>query len=270
MQGIQLILGNPNPGDTIFTGTPLQISGIAYDIASTSGSGISSVTVYLGDRNAGGIALGTALLGQPSPQGGPGTQFANSGFSLRTPNMPAGSGGRTIFVYARSSITNVEAVLSVPVYLNLAPTPVRGQVPTPVLPPPPACTPTPAPTATAAPAAPTAVPAATAAPAAPVTGVAPAPTLAPISTPTPFPTLPPLTAPAAAAPAAATKPQAGTTPAAVSPALAQTTAPRGGGIPSELGLALLAGGALVVGGGMALRRRQRRATPEEGDTVSTS
>ena len=148
-QGVQILLGNPQPGDTLLTGVPVNMAGIAFDPASTSGSGITSVTVYLGDRDAGGLSLGTALLGQPNPQAAAGSQFATAGFTLRTPKIPNGSGGRTIFVYARSAITNVEAILQVPIFLNVAPTPVKGQVPTAVLPPPPACTPTPAvPTAT--------------------------------------------------------------------------------------------------------------------------
>ena len=150
-QGVQIVLGNPQPGDTLLTGVPVNMAGIAFDPASTSGSGITSVTVYLGDRDAGGLSLGTALLGQPNPQAAAGSQFATAGFTLRTPALPSGSGGRTIFVYARSAITNIEAILQVPIFLNVAPTPVKGQVPTAVLPPPPACTPTPVPAPTAAP-----------------------------------------------------------------------------------------------------------------------
>ena len=258
-QGVQLVLSNPQPGDTLFTGNAVNMSGIAYDPASTSGSGIASVSVYLGDRDAGGLALGTALLGQPNPQASGNSQFATAGFTLRTPALPAGSGGRTIFVYARSAITNLEAILQVPVFLNAAPTPVKGLVPTAVLPPPPACTPTPLPTAT--PTA-TSVPAVAAPPAAPtaVRPPAPVPTLA-LAAAAPAPAAP------APAPAAAAPPPAAPAPAAApatAPATAQTTAPRGGGIPSEVGLALLAAGALVLGGGMALRRRQRRPAAEEG------
>jgi hypothetical protein len=260
-QGVVLILSNPQPGDTLMTGTAVNMSGIAYDPASTSGSGISSVTVYLGARDAGGLALGTAALGQPNPQAPAGSQFATAGFTLRTPALPAGSGGRTIFAYARSAITNVEAIIQVPIFLNAAPTPVKGQVPTAVLPPPPACTPTPLPTAT---------PTATSVPAPAAPAVAPPST--PVRLPTPGPTLalvaPAPAAPAPAAPAAAPNPPAAAAaPPATAPATAaQTTAPRGGGIPSEVGLALLTAGALVLGGGMALRRRQRRFTATDGDS----
>jgi hypothetical protein len=254
--GIQIVLENPQPGDTLLTGTQVVINGIAYDTRATTGSGIASVTVYLGARDQGGLALGTALLGQPNPSAPAGSQFANAGFTLRTPALPSGSGARTIFVYARSILDNSEGVLQVPVFLNTAPTPVRGQVPTPVLPPPPVCTPTPTPSATpSATSTSTSTPAAAAAVATPptstpVAGLAATPT--PITAPAPLAPAPVSTAtptPAAAAPVAPV--------ATVAPATAQTTAPRGGGIPTELGLLLLGAGAAIVGGGMALRRKRR-------------
>jgi hypothetical protein len=247
--GVHIELENPQPGDTLLSGTQVVINGIAFDTGSTSGPGISSVTVYLGARDAGGLALGTALLGQPNPKAPAGSQFSTAGFTLRTATLPSGSGGRSIFVYARSSVGNAEGVLEVPVFLNAAPTPVRGQVPTAVLPTPVACTPTPTPTTV-----PTATPVPPAVPAAPV--APPTSTRVTLATSTPFPTLPPITAappPAVPPPAAAPAPAA---PAAVAPT--QTTAPRGGGIPAELGLLILGVGTAVVGGGLALRRRERR------------
>ena len=260
-QGIQVVLQNPQPGDTLLTGTSVVMSGIAFDPASASGPAISSVKIFLGDRSAGGLALGTAVLGQPNPLAPPNSQFATAGFTLRTVTLPAGNGGRSLFVYAQSALGSAEGVLEVPIFLNSAPTPVRGQVPTPVLPPPPACTPTPVP-----------VPTATSTPT-PALVVAPPPPAAVAPTPTPVPTLalPGPVAPAApAAPAAAPKPQAAAPAPAVAPATAQTTAPGGGGVPSELGLAIIAAGTLVLGGGWALRRRQRRSDPEETDTTSST
>ncbi|MBV8718816.1 MAG: hypothetical protein JO020_03675 [Chloroflexi bacterium] len=248
--GVHIELENPAPGDTLMTGTQVVINGIAFDTGSTSGPGISSVSVYLGPRDAGGLFLGTAILGQANPNVPSSSQFATAGFTLRTPALPAGNGGRSIDVYARSLVGNAEGTLEVPIFLNAAPTPVRGQVPTAVVPPPPTCTPTPTPAATATatpvppPAAPTAPPTATRS------------SLFATSTPIP---LAPAPAPAApAAPPAAAPAPAAAAPAAVSPATAQTTAPRGGGIPSELGLLILAVGSVVVGGGLALRRRERR------------
>jgi hypothetical protein len=248
--GIHLELENPQPGDTLLTGTQVVMNGIAFDNGSTSGAGISSVTAYLGARDAGGLFLGNAQLGQPNPNASAGSQFANAGFTLRTPALPSGNGGRSIFTYAKSTVGNAEAVLETPVFLNVAPTPVKGQVPTPVVPTPPACTPTP----TATP-----VPTATVTPVPPFVPATLPPTATRAATPTSLATTPPPpAAPPAEPPAAAPPPAAEAPPAAAAPATTQTTAPRGGGIPSEIGLLVLALGTAVVGGGLALRRRERR------------
>jgi hypothetical protein len=246
--GIIINVSNPNPGASLNPGGNVVITGTAYDQASTSGAGISSVTANLGSRDAGGIFLGNATLGQASGGAGP---AANSGFTLRSTTLPSGSGSRSIFVYAQSSISNQTASVEIPVFLGPAPTAVKGQVPTAVLPPPPACTPTPTPAPTNTPT-PTAVvapatPAATAPPVAPA-----APTLAPTIA---LPTLAPLPTPAVAEAPAPGQPAVASPVSAVAPSTA-TTAPRGGGIPAELGLPLLALGAIVFGGGYALRRRK--------------
>jgi hypothetical protein len=255
--GVQIILENPQPGDTLLSGTQVILNGVAFDPAATSVTGVSSVTAFLGDRAGGGISLGSAILGLPNPLVPAGSQFANAGFQLRTSSLPTGSGGRSLFIYAQSSVSNAEGVLEVPIFLNAAPTPVRGGVPTPVLPTPQPCTPVPtvAPTST-----PTPAPAVVAATSTPV----------PLATPTPLPPLAPVApvapvAPAVPPPPAPAAPAAVPPPPAAAPATAQTTAPRGGGIPSELGLAILSVGVLVAGGGWVVRRRDRRAVTGEGD-----
>lgn len=243
-QGIVISMSTPNPGDVLSTGANVVVSGIAYDTAASSDPGIDRVSVYFGDRDAGGQFWGNALLGQPNASAGSGP-LANAGFTLRSPTLPSGSGSRDIFVYAHSAISNKDAAASVPVYLGAAPTPVRGQVPTPVLPPPPACTPVPtlAPTSTAVP------------PAALAPTTLPAPAAA---TPASLPPIVPPALPAAptAAPAVIAQPAPATAP-AVAPSTA-TTAPRGGGIPAGLGLAALGLGSLIVGGGFIARRRERQ------------
>ena len=222
-RGVQIRLDNPSPGDVLQSGTPVVISGIAYDPAATGVPGISSVSVFLGDRDAGGTSLGNASIGQTVPGVPTGSALSTAGFSLRTSAIPQGNGARDLVVYAKSSVSNSEGVLSVPIYLNAAPTPVRGQVPTPVLTPPPACTPTPVPTNTAT-VTPTALP----------PTATPVPTVAVVSTSTPVPpaVLPPAPIPAAPAPAAPAP--AAPAPAAPAPApvATQPTAPRGGGIPA--------------------------------------
>jgi len=228
------VLENPQPYDTLISGTQVTINGVAWDPTVTSGTGVSQVTVYLGSRDSGGTSLGNALLGQPNPLASAGSQFANAGFSLRTPTLPQGNGSRSIFVYAKSTAGNSEASLEVPIYLNTSPTPVKNQVPTAVLPTPAPCTPTP--TAT-----PTTPPTSTPAPTVAVATSTPIAAASVVSTPTPFTVVaPPTVVPIApGVPAVPAVPASSAVPAAApaaAPAVAQTTAPRGGGIPSELGL----------------------------------
>src|SRR5579864_3732753 len=49
-----LSIGNPNPGDKVTAGGYV-ISGEAFDPASQSGAGITSVDLFLGERDQGGI-----------------------------------------------------------------------------------------------------------------------------------------------------------------------------------------------------------------------
>lgn len=241
-QGIVVAIDTPNPNAEISPGSNVTVTGVAYDTASTTGSGIDRVSVFLGDRDAGGIFWGDATLGQPSPQLGAAQNAA--GFTRRSPTIPLGAGQRDIFVYAHSS-SGREASTSISVFLGPPP---AGQA-TPAVPAPrPVCTPVPTPTSTPVAATPTA------------TAVPPQPTATPRATVAPAANAPAPAAPAAAAPAPAAPAPA---PAAAAPApapatAAQTTAPRGGGIPVELGLLLFTAGAGVVGGGLAWRRRERR------------
>jgi pyruvate/2-oxoglutarate dehydrogenase complex dihydrolipoamide acyltransferase (E2) component len=254
--GIVVTIDSPGAGAELSPNGNVTVSGVAYDTTATGGAGIDRVSVFLGDRDAGGVFWGDATLGQPSPQlGGDRT---SAGYSRRSPTIPTGSGQRDIFVYARSSVSGREASTSIPVFLGTPPTPVRGQVPTAVVPQLPACTPTPVPTAT-----PTNTPI-------PVPTFTPFP-LNPTATPMPAAAAPAANPPAAEAPAPAPAPAAAPPAAAPAPApaapppaavgAAQGTAPRGGGIPPELGVLLLGAGAGVIGGGFALRRRERRGPP---------
>ena len=155
-----MVIDSPGAGAVISPGSNVIVQGVAYDATSSIGPGIDRVSVFLGDRDAGGIFWGDALLNQASPQLG--GNLTSAGYSRRSPTVPVGSGARDIFVYAHSSFSGREAVATVPVFLTAAPTNVPGQQPTAVPAPLPACTPTPTPaptaTATATPLPPTATP----------------------------------------------------------------------------------------------------------------
>src|SRR5262249_35083282 len=78
--GIVIDVANPPAGAVLSPGTGILINGSAYDVTSTTGPGVDSVTAFLGSRDSGGLFLGTASLGQPTGiSSGP---QANAGFTL--------------------------------------------------------------------------------------------------------------------------------------------------------------------------------------------
>jgi hypothetical protein len=121
-------LANPSPGDLLPTGN-IMISGIAFDPAATDGSGISRVDVFLGQRDAGGVLLGSAV---PAVNGGPTSRT----FTIKA-NLPDGTnGGRDFVAYAISGVDGQQTSVTIPVFVGAAPTPtpvVAGNTaPTPV------------------------------------------------------------------------------------------------------------------------------------------
>jgi hypothetical protein len=95
-------VANPSPGDTILVGN-YTLQGEAWDKASSAGSGIDSVDVFLGDRDAGGINLGEATL------------LGNNAWSA-TVSIPSNQiGNNTIWVYAHSGVTEQTASVSISV-----------------------------------------------------------------------------------------------------------------------------------------------------------
>ena len=94
---------NPQPNDLVPRGR-LVMHGVAFDRAAADGSGVDKVSVFLDDRDAGGQHLGDAKLGEPNA----------AGFSVSA-DLSRASGKHTLFVYARSSVSGKEAVLSFPI-----------------------------------------------------------------------------------------------------------------------------------------------------------
>jgi len=101
-----LSVGNPQPGDLLPRGKYVM-QGLAFDRAATSGSGVDRVSVFVDDRDSGGQHVGEAVLGQP----------VATGFTVTTDLSRLG-GGHTLFVYARSSVSGREAVVSFPVVIG--------------------------------------------------------------------------------------------------------------------------------------------------------
>ena len=80
---------SPAPGTFLPVGGNITVSGVAYDTTATGSAGIDRVSVFLGDRDAGGTFWGDATLGQPSPQLGP--DRASAGYSRRSPTLGSAS-----------------------------------------------------------------------------------------------------------------------------------------------------------------------------------
>ena len=106
-------VNNPSPGDSLPVGG-LDIQGKAFDPAASvdQASGIDRVQVFLEDRDRGGQYLGDARLGGINPAAEPGSQFALAGWDIVV-SLP--SGPHILFVYARSSVTGKESIVSIPV-----------------------------------------------------------------------------------------------------------------------------------------------------------
>jgi hypothetical protein len=101
-----LSVGNPQPGDLLPRGKYVM-QGLAFDRAASTGSGVDRVSVFVDNRDTGGQQVGEGVLGQPTA----------TGFSV-TADLSRLTGPHTLFVYARSSVTGREAVVSFPVSIG--------------------------------------------------------------------------------------------------------------------------------------------------------
>ena len=108
-----LDVGNPSPGDTLHVGR-YMIEGIAFDRAAEQGAGIERIDIFLDNRDTGGLLIGTAQMGAPSPVPDD-PQLSDAGWNAQVTIPRAMVGGHTMLVYALSAITGGELVVGVPV-----------------------------------------------------------------------------------------------------------------------------------------------------------
>lgn len=101
---IQLSVSNPVPGDQEIPRT-LQMSGTAVDDTATSGNGISNIQVFLGDRNLGGL-----FIGSTTPGGS-----VSGAWSITTSIPETLSGGQNMFVYGTSAVSGQQAFVTFPI-----------------------------------------------------------------------------------------------------------------------------------------------------------
>jgi hypothetical protein len=117
--GPTLDVSNPNDGDLLTPGR-MYISGVAFDDNAETGIGVDRVSVFIGDRDKGGTFLGDAKLGMHNPEAveGGDVQFEKAGWSLLTPVLKATGQEVEMHVYARSSVTGREEVVTIPVIMG--------------------------------------------------------------------------------------------------------------------------------------------------------
>jgi hypothetical protein len=107
----------------------LVIEGIALDTRATQGVGIDHVDFFLGNRDEGGVSVGSVVPGATT---GP---FGAVGSFATTIELPNITGGNDLFGYAHSSVTGQEVVISIPVVVGEDPvvageTTESGAIPT--------------------------------------------------------------------------------------------------------------------------------------------
>jgi hypothetical protein len=109
-----LRVDNPKSGDLLPVGDTI-INGVAFDPGAPAGtSGVDQVTIFNGRREAGGRFLGSGTTGAS------GNTDAFAVKASVTLNM---NGAGTLAVYAHSSITGQESVVTIPVFFGTPPTP---------------------------------------------------------------------------------------------------------------------------------------------------
>jgi hypothetical protein len=86
----------------------LEMQGEAFDPVATTGSGVDRVSVFLDNRDEGGMFLGDATLAAPT----------SDGWTLLTPVLKGVRDGHSLFVYARSAVTGDETVVKIPVTIG--------------------------------------------------------------------------------------------------------------------------------------------------------
>src|SRR6202011_3799253 len=99
------------------------ISGLAYvpGQSSSQGVGVDRVEFFLGDRDAGGVFIGSAVPGQSAELNpAQGSLLAMGGYVTKVTVPSQIHGGTTFFAYATNSVTGQETVVSVPVNVGAA------------------------------------------------------------------------------------------------------------------------------------------------------
>jgi hypothetical protein len=101
---ISLEVANPQPDDPIHVGG-YSIDGLAFDRSAAQGTGIDRISIFVDNRDEGGLLVGEATVG-------------DGGVWHALATLPSNElGMHTLFFYAHSSVTDAERVVSIPVTL---------------------------------------------------------------------------------------------------------------------------------------------------------
>jgi hypothetical protein len=119
-EGPTLVVANPSPGDNLTPGK-LEMQGVAFDPVAPIGTGVDRVSVFLDNRDTGGVHLGDATLGAPNPMPSEPAQFALAGWTLTTSALQGVGDGHTLFIYAHSAMTNQESIVQIPITIGSDP-----------------------------------------------------------------------------------------------------------------------------------------------------
>ena len=105
---IQLAIGNPSPGEQQVPHS-IVLNGTAMDETAASGTGISQIQAFLGNRDTGGRFLGTAFF--------PASDIPGA-WSLPAFIPTDVFGGQNLFIYSMSSVSGQEAFIQLPVVVG--------------------------------------------------------------------------------------------------------------------------------------------------------
>ena len=112
-KGPTLVVANPSPGDMLIPGA-FVMQGVAFDEDAAAGLGVDRVSVFLDDRDKGGLHLGDAAFGGRNLLSSD-PQFATAGWSLTTTSLKGEGQRHDLVVYARSAVNGDETVVTIPI-----------------------------------------------------------------------------------------------------------------------------------------------------------
>lgn len=120
--GIRLDIANPAVGARVEPGH-LIVQGQAQDIRAQQGSGIDRIDLFLDSRASGGHGLASLNPTQAPAPSGPNT------FQAKV-LLPKLTGGHDLVVYAHSTVTNQEAMVTIPIAIGQDPSKAFVTAPT--------------------------------------------------------------------------------------------------------------------------------------------